>query len=212
VIEPRRTAAVVLAAGSASRFGAPKALADLNGRPLLQHVLDAAATLDLARVVVVLGEDADRIEAGLTWRSETRVRNPAPQDGLSSSLRIGMAELGTDVDAALILLGDQPLVRRDVIESLLAAAEPDTRPVAAPRYSGGGGPNPVLIHRRAWDLVSEAEADRGLGPVIGRHPGLVARVEVDGANPDVDTPADLDALEATRPRAGRPSDRAAQTR
>jgi molybdenum cofactor cytidylyltransferase len=211
VIPSTRTAAIILAAGSASRFGAPKALAPLNGRPLLQHVLDAAAALDLGRVVVVLGDEANLISAALTWRSEVRVRNPAPQDGLSSSLRIGMAELGPGVDAALILLGDQPLVRGDVVEKLLAALEPDRRPIAVPRYSGGGGPNPLLIHRRAWHIVAEARADRGLGPVIERHLDLVARVEVDGANPDVDTRSDLEALEASAPREDRPSDRAART-
>jgi molybdenum cofactor cytidylyltransferase len=211
MIESRRTAAVVLAAGSASRFGAPKALAPFDGKPLLQHVLDAAAALELARVVVVLGDDEDRIAAGMRWRSEVRVRNPAPQDGLSSSLRVGMAALGPDVDAALILLGDQPLVRAGVVERLLAAIEPDARPIAVPLYAGGGGPNPVLIHRRAWPLVEEAEADRGLGPILGRHPELVLEVEVEGANPDVDTRSDLDALEPAPPRADRPSDSSAHT-
>lgn len=93
-----RTVALVLAAGSASRFGSPKALAELDGRPLLQHVLDAAAGLGLAGVVLVLGHDADAIEAAVDVRGAVIVRNPDPDQGLASSLRVGLAVV-TEGDA-----------------------------------------------------------------------------------------------------------------
>jgi molybdenum cofactor cytidylyltransferase len=195
VIAADRTAAIVLAAGSSSRFGSSKATALLWGRPLLQHVLDVAARPGFADVVVVLGHDADAIARQMQWRSERRVRNPDPDAGLSSSLRVGLESLGPRTQAALILLGDQPLVRLDVVEALLAGFVSEARPIVVPRYRGGGGPNPLLIHRLAWPLAGEARADRGLGPVIREHPDLVLAVDVDGSNPDVDTPADLAALE-----------------
>ncbi|MGC8634434.1 MAG: NTP transferase domain-containing protein [Candidatus Limnocylindrales bacterium] len=194
-MEPRRIGAVVLAAGASERFGGVKALARLRGRPLLQRVLDAVTASGLDPAVVVLGRAADQIEAGIAWRGERIVRNPDPEAGLSSSLRAGMAALGDEVDAALVLLADQPLVRTDVIGALVAALEAGGRPVIVPRYAAGGGPNPVLLARPAWPLVAEASADRGLGPVLQAHPGLVRTVPVQGSNPDVDTRADLLALD-----------------
>jgi CTP:molybdopterin cytidylyltransferase MocA len=197
-MEAGRAAAIVLAAGASSRFGRPKALALLWGRPLLQHVLDVAASVGFAEVVVVLGHDAGGIERSLTWRSERRVLNPDPDAGLSSSLRIGLGSLSPASEAALILLGDQPLVRLEVVERLLAALETASRPIAVPRYRDGGGSNPLLIHRTAWSLAEEARADRGLGPVLRNHRDLVAEVDVEGSNPDIDAPQDLAALEASR--------------
>lgn len=200
MIEAARAAAIVLAAGASSRFGSPKALAPLWGRPLLQRVLDVAAGPGFAEVVVVLGHDADEIERRLRWRSERRVRNPNPDAGLSSSLRVGLDRLSPTVEAALVMLGDQPLVRTEVVERLLAGFEPAGRPIAVPRYRDGGGPNPLLIHRLAWPLAREARADRGLGPVVRDHPNLVVEIEVEGSNPDVNTPQDLATLEASRDR------------
>lgn len=193
-----RTAAVVLAAGASSRFGRPKALVRLRGSPMLQHVLDVVAAARLAEVVVVLGHDADEIEGGLRWRSERLVRNPDPDRGLSSSLRIGLDSLGPAADAAFIFLGDQPLVRAAVVERLLAAGVSADRPIAMPRYEGGGGPNPLLVHRSAWSLALGAKGDRGLGPLLRDRPGLVSPVDVPGSNPDVDTPEDLADLDASR--------------
>lgn len=191
--------AVVLAAGEASRFGSVKPIARLVDRPILQHVLDALAAAAPAETVAVLGRAADEIEAAISWRGERVVRNPDPAAGLSSSLRVGMAALGQTTQAALLLLGDQPLVRPEVLQALLTAASSTAgdpaRPCAfVPRYAEGGGANPVLLLRRCWPILEEATGDRGLGPVLARHPELVREVPVPGANPDVDTPADLAAL------------------
>jgi molybdenum cofactor cytidylyltransferase len=190
---------VVLAAGAGSRFGGRKLLAPLDGRPVLQHVLDALAAVGLDEVVVVLGADAAAIEPAIRWRSERRVRNPAPERGLASSLHVGIAALPPAVDAALVVLGDQPRVGAQAIEALLAAPADPARPVVAPRYPEDRGRNPVLIGRPAFGLVAEATGDRGLGPLLAAHPEVVHEVPVDGSNPDVDTPGDLARLQAERP-------------
>jgi molybdenum cofactor cytidylyltransferase len=190
-----RTAAVVLAAGASSRFGSQKLLAPLAGRPVLQHVLDTLAAAGLADVVVVLGDAAAAIEEGIGWRSERRVVNPRPQDGLSSSLRVGLdviAEWDPAPVAALIVLGDQPLLRPEVVWAVLQAAEADpSRPMVRTRYADDGAPNPVLVRRAAWALAAGLSGDRGLGPLLAERPELVLAVDVDGANPDIDTAADL---------------------
>jgi molybdenum cofactor cytidylyltransferase len=185
--------AVVLAAGASRRFGSPKLLAPLSGRPVLQHVLDAVAEAGLADVVVVLGDEAAAIRAAVSWRKERIEVNPRPQDGLSSSLRIGLDVAAEDrtVDAVLVLLGDQPRVRATVIARVLDAAETAPRPIVRVRYVHDDAPNPVLVRRAAWALTAGLSGDRGLGPLLAERADLVAEVTVPGANPDIDTPEDL---------------------
>jgi molybdenum cofactor cytidylyltransferase len=192
-----RVVAVVLAAGAGQRFGSPKQLAPLHGRPLLQHPLDALAAAGLDDVVVVLGEDAPAIEAAIAWRAERRCRNPRPQDGLASSLRVGLDAAAEDAaaDAVLVVLGDQPSIRPDVLRAVVDAAGTTDRPIVRPRYAADGAPNPVLLRRDAWALAAGIAGDRGLGPLLAHRPDLVHEVPVVGTIPDVDTPADLVALE-----------------
>ena len=192
-----KVAAVVLAAGAASRFGSPKALARLDGRPILEHVLDAVREAGIDDVIVVLGHAADEIEEGIDWLEERRVRNPDPRH-LSSSLQVGIdavAAIDPPVRAAVIVLGDQPRTRPEVIRALLAAARSGDRPVVVPRYADGGGANPVVLLADAFELVDEAIGDRGLGPVLASNDDLVTEVPVPGANPDIDTPDDLARLQ-----------------
>jgi molybdenum cofactor cytidylyltransferase len=191
-----RVAAVILAAGASTRFGSPKVLAQLEGRTLLEHVLDAVREAGIDEIVVVLGHAADEIEEGIDWLDEHLVRNPDPEL-LSGSLQVGLAaaaDLDPPVRAAVVLLGDQPRVRPEVIHGLIAAARGSSEPVVIPDYAGGGGANPVVVRRDGFDLADEASGDRGLGPLLAGQEELVLRVPFPGSNPDVDTQADLDAL------------------
>jgi len=205
--DPTRTAAVVLAAGTASRFGSPKLLARLGGRPVLQRVLDTLAGAHLGEVIVVLGDAAEAVEQGIAWHGERRVRNPRPGDGLASSLRLGLSAVSPTMASALIVLGDQPLLRPDVVDALLAAGPRQAAIAIVPAYADDGGANPVLLLRQGFGLVDPLQGDQGLGAELARHSGSVLRVSVSGANPDVDTPGDLarlaEAAWADRVRANR---------
>jgi molybdenum cofactor cytidylyltransferase len=193
-----RIVALVLAAGSASRFGSPKLLAPLAGRPLLQHALDALAAADVADVVVVLGDEHAEIEAAMAWRGERRVINARPGDGLSSSLRVGLdaAAEAAHVEAVLVVLGDQPTLRPEVIRSVLGAAEASPALFVRARHAADGAPNPVLVRRAAWVMAAGLSGDRGLGPLLAARPELVLEVAVEGGSPDVDTPGDLAAMQS----------------
>jgi molybdenum cofactor cytidylyltransferase len=193
--------AVVLAAGASRRFGSNKLLAPLDRRPVIGHVLDAVAAAGLHDVVVVLGDEAAAIEAALAWRAERRVVNPRPQDGLSSSLRVGLDAAAEDpsVDAVLVVLGDQPSLRPEVITAVLDAAEVTGKPIVRVRYAEDDAPNPVLVRRSAWSLAAGIAGDRGLGPLLALRPELVVEVAAPGRNPDVDTPADLARLAWSAP-------------
>jgi molybdenum cofactor cytidylyltransferase len=192
-----RIVAIVLAAGSSTRYGSPKVLAPLAGRPLLQHALDAVAAAGLRDVVVVLGDGHADVKAALAWRGERRVVNKRPGDGLSSSLRIGLDAAAEDdrAEAVLVVLGDQPMVSPQVIRAVIAAAAEHAAPFVRARYAADGAPNPVLVRRGAWAMAAGLHGDRGLGPLLAARPELVHAVDVPGANSDVDTPADLAALE-----------------
>lgn len=187
--------AVILAAGAARRFGGGKVLAPLDGRPLLQYVLDALAEAGLDDPIVVLGRDSAEIRAALRWRAATLVTNPEPERGLASSLQVGWAAaLDWGAAAVLVVLADQPRLSPAVVAALLEPPLDATRPIVAPRYAGGGGRNPVRIEATADALVRGLVGDRGLGPIIAARPDLVRSIDVPGSNPDVDRPEDLRAI------------------
>ncbi|HET7472219.1 MAG TPA: nucleotidyltransferase family protein [Candidatus Limnocylindrales bacterium] len=196
-----RVGGVVLAAGAASRFGGHKLVAQLHGRPILRHVLDAAADAGLDPIIVV-GPPDDRL-AGMDIDPAVVVVNEHPEEGLSSSVRLGLRALEADamapaLDGAVLLQGDQPLVRASAIRALLAAAaETPGVPFLVARHAGDRSPNPVLARRSTWRLADELAGDRGFGPLLATHDELVRYVDVDGTNPDIDTPADLERLSGT---------------
>lgn len=204
-----RLAAVVLAAGAGSRYSLQpgvKLLADLDGQPLLAHVLEAVRTYGPAATVVVLGHGAAEIERGIRWRGgEMRVINPAPERGLASSLGIGIRTLGSlpqPPDGAFIVLGDQPRLQPAVMRALAEAATREARqgrPLIVPRYTDEPGPrNPVLLMKSAWGWVDDLDGDRGLATLIDSRPGSVLDVPFAGVMPDVDEAGDLARLR-TRP-------------
>lgn len=189
------TAGVVLAAGASTRLGEPKQLLDLEGRPLLQHVVDVAAEAGLDPVVVVLGHAADRVRAGLELPPRARtVVNPRHRQGQSTSLRAGLAALGDEVTAAAILLGDQPTLDAETIRTVVDRHERGGSPVTRARFDGAPG-HPVVFDRDVWPLVAAETGDRGARHLLDERPDLVADVELGRPSPpDVDTRTDYDAL------------------
>ena len=193
------TAAVILAAGTGSRFGGGKIRAQLDGRPLLAHVLSAVHEAGVGRIVVVLGRDAGAVLASVRAVDPTALEgvlvavNPAPERGLATSLAVGFgpASAAPTPAGVLVVLGDQPRVRADVIRALCAASAPPGAVAIAPRYEADAAPNPVLLLPAGWPLVARLQGDHGLGPLLASEAEEVIRVPVHGANPDVDTPADL---------------------
>jgi molybdenum cofactor cytidylyltransferase len=196
-------AAVVLAAGRGRRFGGAKLLAPLHGRPLAAHAFEvvrrarSGGVLEDAVVVVAQGDDP---VAHLARHSGARtIVNDAPDRGLSSSLRHGLAALGAEPGAAIILLADQPLVRQEVLAALVAGWRAGLGVLLRPRYAGAPDEpgHPVLLDRSVWPLADELEGDSGLGSLFPPGTAGIALIDVAGRNPDVDTPDDLTTLEGS---------------
>lgn len=179
-------AALILAAGGSSRFGAePKLLADLHGRPVLQWTLDNVRGVPwLDPVVVVLGADADRIRAAVDLGDARVVLCPDWHTGQSASLRRGLGAVG-DAGKVLVLLGDQPLVGPDVIARL--AAEPAGSRAA---YHGVPG-HPVVLGPELVGKARTLAGDRGLRDLVRWRLVEVGDLASDR---DLDTPEDLEAI------------------
>ncbi len=200
-----RVAVLVLAAGRSTRMGGPnKMLADANGAPLVVHAVKAALESQAVEIVVVLGHMAEQVRAGIEsaipGRSRLRfVTNPDFVEGLSTSVRTGIGALSTNVDAAVVQLGDMPGVGAGLLNRLIAAFSPvEGRAICVPTVGGKRG-NPVLWARRFFPEMTTLSGDSGAKHLIGEHADLVCEVEMAGeaAITDIDTP---EALAAWRER------------
>jgi nicotine blue oxidoreductase len=188
--------AVLLAAGSGSRFGGGKLLAPYRGRPLIESSLANLAEAPVDETVVIVGEDAERLRAVCEPYGVRVVENPDWHRGQSASVRVGLQALGPEVQAAVVLLADQPLVGPGTVERLVAAFEGGVE-VAVATYDGKRR-NPVLFSRGVWPLLlRELAGDEGARAVLRRHSDLVREVPCDGVGDpaDVDTAEDLRTLE-----------------
>jgi molybdenum cofactor cytidylyltransferase len=199
-----RVAVLVLAAGRSTRMGGPnKMLADANGQPLVVHAVKAALASQAVEVVVVLGHMADDVRAAIekSVPSQARLRfvtNPDYAEGLSTSVRTGIAALGSAIDAAVVQLGDMPGVGAPLLDRLMAAFSPvEGRSICVPTVGGKRG-NPVLWARRFFPEMAKLAGDTGAKHLIGEHADLVCEVEMTGeaAVTDIDTPEALAAWRA----------------
>jgi CTP:molybdopterin cytidylyltransferase MocA len=185
----RSFAGLILAAGASRRFGRqPKLLAELEGRPLLEHAIRAqCATPQLARVVVVLGADAAQIAAAIDFGRAEAVICEQWRQGQSSSLRCGLAQL-SHATKVIVTLADQPLITPAVIARLL-----DARSGARAIYHGRPG-HPVVLGRDQIRAIERLTGDRGARELLTRGPAIECSDLSSGR--DVDTAEDLDAIRA----------------
>ena len=191
-----RIAALLLAAGQSSRMGSNKLLAEIDGRPMVARVAQRLLSSRARPIVAVLGNEADRVDAALGKLPVERVRNPAYAEGLSSSLKAGLAALPEDIDGVMICLGDMPLVAGRDLDRLITAFNPlEGRAIIVPTRRGKRG-NPVLWAKRFIPEMAELAGDVGAKHLIGEHAELVCEVEMDsdGVLVDIDTPDALAAL------------------
>ena len=178
-------AALILAAGASTRFGSPKQLAPYGHGTMLDAVVGLARDAGLWPILVVL-------PATIPPPAEvTAVVNDSPGDGMSRSLRLALAAVPDEADAAVILLGDQPAVPAAVVARILGAR--GDRPIVAAVAGGILGP-PVLLERRAFSMADVSTGDQGLRDLIRGNRHRVTEVEVGEHAPDVDNPADLERL------------------
>ena len=147
--------ALVLAAGAARRFGSQKLLQPVRGEPLVRAAVDRVVAAGPEQTIVVVGHDAPGVRHALAGLPVTIVENPHPEQGLSSSLRAGLAMVPSNAVAVLVTLGDQPIDRDEVFPALVARFGGDEAPIVAPRYQGVQG-LPVLFARAVFPELERA--------------------------------------------------------
>jgi molybdenum cofactor cytidylyltransferase len=195
-----RIAGLVLAAGRSTHMGGPnKLLATLDGKPMVRHVAEAALGAGLDRVVVVTGHQGERVRAALDGLGLGFVDNPDFAEGLSTSLKAGLAALPEEIDAAIVLLGDMPRVTAGLVARLADSFNPaGGRHVVVPVAEGRRG-NPVLWGRRFFAELARVTGDQGGRTVLLDYPEAVIEVPVGetSVHLDLDTPEALAAAGGT---------------
>ena len=204
--------AVVLAAGASSRMrGNQKLVLEFDGRPMIRHAIDAATEGGCHQVVVVYAADA--VKDAVDGAAEL-VFNPDAANGMSTSLRTGLRALRSNMEGALVMLGDQPLVGSRAVAVLLRSWRREgSRPAVA--MSGGDrsmGPNldaparkprwtpPVVLSRELWSELESLEGDAGARQMLEKHPELLDVVPAGGRPDDIDTPGDYAKIVRLFPR------------
>ena len=189
-----RVSALVLAAGRSTRMGpVNKLLAPFGGRAMVRAVVDELAGSSVRPVVVVTGHEAGRVEEALAGAGAHLVHNPGYRQGLSGSIRAGLAELPESAEAAVICLGDMPLVTSAHVDRLVAAFDPaEGREICVPVFEGKRG-NPVLFARRFFDEIAGVRGDVGARHLIGEYEEYVCEVAMGdrAVLVDVDSPQAL---------------------
>ncbi len=194
-----RIAGLILAAGRSTRMGAMNKLTEeIAGKPMVRHVADAAAAAGLAGLYVVTGNAPEAVRAALEGITFEEIPNPDFRNGLATSLAAGVRRLmqEDDLDGAIILLGDMPLVTAGLIEHLVAAFAPtEGHAICVPVLDGKRG-NPILWSARFFPDMAGIQGDTGAKHLLGENAEWIAEVPVydPAIFRDIDTPAALAAL------------------
>jgi molybdenum cofactor cytidylyltransferase len=183
-----RIVGIVLAAGMSRRLGRPKQLLVLDGTPLIAHVLDRALASTLDAVILVTGAHCADVRAAVEDRNVLFAHNPEFEEGQGTSLAAGVAALDADVDAAVVMLGDQPGISPEVIDRVINERRTSGAPVVMARYGHQRG-HPVLFGHELFPELRSLAADTGGREIVRDHQDSLVLV-VGGADappPDVDT-------------------------
>ena len=186
-----RIAAIVLAAGRSTRYGARnKLLEELDGVPLVVRSVRAALASRASPVIVVTGHEAEAVRAALAGLDVRIIHNPDYAGGLSTSLKAGLSAVPADADGAIVTLGDMPRIEARHIDRLIAAFSPkEGRGIVVPVHLGKRG-NPVLFAQAYFKELMEIEGDTGARHIIAASASEVAEVDLasDAIFLDIDTP------------------------
>ncbi len=200
--------AVVLAAGMSRRMGTPKQLLRLAGETILEHTLKNVRASAVSEIVLVLGFAADSVEKEISTERVKIVHNQDYQHGMGTSLRIGLAAVDARSNAALIVLADQPFVRPETINQLIAYHQESRPQITIPMYKGFRG-NPVLLDRSVFAELQSLTGDVGCRAIFGSHVESIRKLPVDdiGILLDIDSQEEYQKLEKAYTAKGKESGR-----
>jgi molybdenum cofactor cytidylyltransferase len=189
--------AIVLAAGASTRFGSPKQLVRVDGRPLLHSAVSRAVEVAGHSVTVVLGAHAGDLAPLLRHTPASIVINRDWSEGMASSIRAGVAKLPGSCTGVMLVLADQAAVTAEDLRRLASNWRRQPSYIVAAQYGATLGAPAIFPSSNFRDLA-ELRGDRGAQSLFKRNPDRVIRVPMDSASVDIDTPEDLLRLETTK--------------
>ena len=187
---------IILAAGSSTRFGAPKQIFKYQGESLVRRAALAALGCKAGPVIVSVGAEHDAVEKELGDLPITSIFNPRWQSGMSSSLVSALSYLITEhpqLDAVLFLLCDQPHVSSEMLTRLIETYETTKASIVAAEYSYTLGV-PALFDRSLFSDLESLSGDEGARSVIKKYADQVRRVPMPEAAFDIDSMTDIENL------------------
>ncbi|MGD2098337.1 MAG: nucleotidyltransferase family protein [Desulfobacterales bacterium] len=199
MIQKNSTAGIILAAGASTRFGRPKQLVRLNGRCLVEWVLEAALNARLERVILVLGYAHQKVQQTLDKKlrhPKLQIEiNPHHEDGQSRSLQLGLSCVKNTYPAVMFLLADQPLVDAVTLNVLLKQFWSTDKHICVPAFAGRIG-TPCIFSSHFYPQIMQIKGDMGARRIIQANPEQVQEVQVQTPRffLDVDIPADLEKI------------------
>ncbi|MHC5040346.1 MAG: nucleotidyltransferase family protein, partial [Planctomycetota bacterium] len=191
-----RVAAVVLAAGSSTRFPRHKLTVPIEGRPLIARVAEAAVQSGADKVVAVVGHEAGTIRKILeTIPGLETVENPRYREGLSASIGAGLSTL-SGFDGALLVLGDLPFLGPELLQRVIAEFRAGTAPVCFPTVGGRPG-HPVLFRRDLWEALGAVRGDEGGRRIVRAQGARACTFDLEDRKSQIDIDTEED-YESTR--------------
>jgi molybdenum cofactor cytidylyltransferase len=185
--------AVVLAAGGSRRMGTQKLLLPFGESTIVETVVRAALEASLQGAVVVLGADEDRVREKLAPYPVTFSVNADWERGMLSSVKTGFEALPERATAAVVMLGDQPFVKPETIDELVARYRETRKGIVLPVHGGRRG-HPVLIDAKYKAEIVALGPEGTLRDIVHAHAGEILEVEIDDPDilRDIDTPEDYE--------------------
>src|SRR5262245_20131192 len=182
--------AIILAAGKSLRMGTQKLLLPFADQTVIAHVADQVIKSPIRQVLVVTAEQSEQIETALKGKRLSIVINPDFEGDMLSSIRCGLRALPA-CEAVMILLGDQPAIRSELVGEMIRIYETSNASIIVPTYRGKRG-HPILFSSRYCDEVQKKFEGSGLRGLLSAHPEQVHEMKVDdeGVLADMDNPAD----------------------
>ena len=186
--------AIVLAAGTSSRFGTTKQLAEIDGVPLVRRAVDAANASRASATVIVVGHDWQAVSAAVGPTAGFIVRNDSFEDGMGSSLSLAVRAARHAAAAFLVLLADQPLITAEHLDAIIDSWSGAADEIVATKFGNSSGP-PALFAAGCFDELALLSGDAGARALLQDQRFTVRSRVLDEAAVDVDVPADLNRLQ-----------------
>lgn len=191
-----KTGIVILAAGSSSRLGRPKQLLSYHHKSLLDNTIEEAKKATDGLVLVILGGNRDVIENNIIQSGVTICYNPDWEEGMSSSIRLGLAlcrKEHEELEQLIFTVCDQPFISADIFRGLISGAADTGKGIVASSYGGTLG-TPVLFDQKYFDELTALKGEEGAKKIVTKFKDEVAAVTFEKGGIDIDTPEDYNRL------------------